>query len=291
MHHSQTRKIIMAEKAGFCFGVQRAVDKVYAETEKGGQVYTFGPIIHNETVISDLAERGVRIIHSADEAEALHGATVVLRSHGVTREVFRKLSENKEIRLIDATCPFVRRIHEIVEERSRAGDYIVIIGNVGHAEVEGTLGWSEGPASVIETAEEARAFRLPDGMPLTVVAQTTFNARKFEEFIAILKEKGYNGFIVNTICSATSERQAEARRISRQVDAMIVIGSSTSSNSAKLFEICRRECDRTFFIQSYEDLGPGDLAGAGTIGITAGASTPRNIIEEVMEHVGNGTNF
>ncbi len=281
----------MAEKAGFCFGVQRAVDRVYAETGKEEQVYTFGPIIHNETVTGDLAAKGVGIIHSPEEAESLHGATVILRSHGVTREIYRRLSENPGIRLIDATCPFVRRIHEIVEERSKAGDYIVIIGNVGHAEVEGTLGWAAGPSCVIETADEARAFKLPDGMSLTVVAQTTFNAKKFEEFIDILKEKGYNGFIVNTICSATSERQAEARRISRRVDAMIVIGSSTSSNSAKLYEICRKECDRTFFIQSYEDLRPEDLAGAGTIGITAGASTPRNIIEEVMEHVGNGTNF
>ncbi len=284
-------KIIMAENAGFCFGVQRAVDRVYEEAEKGGNIYTFGPIIHNEAVTGDLEKRGVKILEDPDRLKTLEKCTLIIRSHGVSKAVFEEIRKNPEIQLVDATCPFVKRIHEIVEEESANGANIVIIGNVGHAEVEGTIGWSSTGATVIETKEEAEAFSLTSKAKICIVAQTTFNAKKFEELVDILAKKGYNQTVMNTICNATNVRQQEAGNIARRVQTMIVIGSAASSNSAKLYEICKKECPATLFIQSCDDLRSVPLADVDTIGITAGASTPRNIIEEVMNYVRNGTDI
>ena len=284
-------KIVMAENAGFCFGVRRAVDRVYEETQKGRKIYTFGPIIHNEAVTGDLEKRGVEIVESVEQLPELEECTLVIRSHGVSKAVFEAIRNNPKIRLVDATCPFVKRIHGIVEEESAKGANIVIIGNVGHAEVEGTIGWSSTGASVIETKEEAEAFSPASGEKLCIVAQTTFNAKKFEELVDILAKKGYNQIVMNTICNATNVRQQEAREIARRVQTMIVIGSAASSNSAKLYEICKKECPSTLFIQSCGDLRRSSLADVDTVGITAGASTPRNIIEEVMEYVRNGTDL
>ena len=277
-------KVITAENAGFCFGVKRAVETVYEEAKKQQPVYTFGPIIHNDVVVRDLEKKGVRVIHSVEEAAKLTSGTVIIRSHGVSKETLEALKANTAIHVVDATCPFVQRIHDVIAEQSAAGRKIVIIGNKGHAEVEGHIGWSSRGAEVIETEEEARAFTCAPEEPLCIVAQTTFNAKKFEELVAILNERGYNKYVMNTICNATSIRQEEARRIASAVDIMIVIGGKNSSNSAKLFDICSKECDNTFFIETREDLEL-HLTGSETVGITAGASTPNIIIEEVQSYV------
>ena len=282
-------QVINAKNAGFCFGVERAVNQVYEALQGGGPIYTYGPIIHNETVVGDLAAKGVRIVETEEEIAALPVCTLIVRSHGVSKQVMQTIAENANITCIDATCPFVQRIHKIVEEESEKGAKIIIIGNAGHAEVEGTIGWAKDGAFVIGTEEEAQTFSASKDNSYTVVAQTTFHARKFEDFVAILHKKGYNCSVVNTICNATHDRQQEAKEIAARADVMIVIGSENSSNSAKLFEICRKECQRTLFIQSREDLRPGDLEGAENVGITAGASTPRDIIEEVTVYVRNGT--
>jgi len=283
-------EIILAKTAGFCFGVQKAVDTVYSELKKGGKIYTYGPIIHNETVVDDLASRGVQVINTPEELENLHGGSLIIRSHGVTRALYEKIMQS-DVKCVDATCPFVKRIHDIVAQESASGKQIVIIGNAGHPEVVGIMGWSNTPAAVIENAAEAEAFETAPERPVCVVSQTTFNAGKFQELVAILQKKPYNIVVMNTICSATRERQEEAREIASSADAMIVIGGKTSSNSAKLYDICRKECENTFFIQTREDL-PLPLKGTEkTIGITAGASTPKNIIEEVLNHVGTGREF
>ena len=286
-------QIITAKSAGFCFGVKRAMEKVYEEVEKGGPIYTYGPIIHNEEVVADLERKGVRVIGSDQELSDIHGGTIITRSHGISRAEEEKLLATGA-KCVDATCPFVKRIHRIVAEKSAEGYGIVIIGNPVHPEVEGIMGWSAVPVTVIENMDQAAAFAEPaDGRgpaengnrKICVVAQTTFNANKFEEIVAYLKEKGYNLECVNTICNATHERQAEARAIASKADVMIVIGGKSSSNSAKLYEICRKECANTYFIQTWRDL---NLSPAGTeqiIGITAGASTPKNIIEEVQNYV------
>ena len=279
-------RVVTASTAGFCFGVQNAVDTVYKEIEKGGDgpINTFGPIIHNENVVEELRQKGVGILHSVEEAKAQKDGTIIIRSHGVTKKTWEELSSGSA-QVVDTTCTFVKKIHEIVHKASEEGKQIVIIGNHGHAETEGTVGWSSTPATVIETEEEARSYRADPQRIVCIVAQTTFNAEKFEKFVDLIAKNGYNIETNETICNATSERQAEARRIARQADVMIVIGGRGSSNTAKLYEICKAECADTYFIQTVDDLDLKLSGGEKIIGITAGASTPKNIIEEVQSNV------
>ena len=286
-------EIITAKSAGFCFGVKRAVETVYEEIEKGGPIYTYGPIIHNEEVVADLERRGVRVIESDEDLAEIHGGTIITRSHGISREEDEKLRATGA-KCVDATCPFVKRIHRIVEENSAEGYEIVIIGNPVHPEVKGIMGWSCSPVTVIENTQQAERFAETGAegsscnknkRNICVVSQTTFNANKFEEIIAILSEKGYNVRCMNTICNATHERQAEAKAIASKADIMIVIGGKSSSNSAKLYEICKRECANTYFIQTWRDLNLSPAGQEQNIGNPAGASTPKNIIEEVQNYV------
>ena len=276
-------QIKVAKSAGFCFGVQRAVDTVYEQIEKGVRpIYTYGPIIHNEVVVQDLEKKGVKVLNSQQELEALEKGTVIIRSHGVGRSIYEIL-QRKNLQCVDATCPFVRKIHKIVKKESLLGKQIVIIGNDKHPEVEGIKGWCYTKAHVLETTEQAEKFELLESVPLCVVSQTTFNYKKFKDLVEIIDKMKYDRVVVNTICNATEERQTEARRIAGEVDAMIVIGGSHSSNTQKLFEICRKECRNTYYIQTVDDLDLEVLRSTGLIGITAGASTPKKIIEEVQK--------
>ena len=279
-------KIIKAESAGFCFGVKRAVDTVYKCTETGTdeKIYTYGPIIHNEEVVKDMEKRGVRVIRSEEDLAALKEGTVIIRSHGVEKRVYEEL-EKKGIHIVDATCPFVKKIHKIVEKHSEQGDRIIIIGNPDHPEVQGIRGWAKSPVSVIRNVEEAKSFSSPADQKICIVAQTTFNYNKFKELVEIIEKKSYDVSVLNTICNATKERQTEARSIAETVDAMIVIGDKHSSNTQKLFEICRKACNNTYYIQTLGDLDLNQLGSVETVGITAGASTPNNIIEEVQNNV------
>ena len=284
-------EVTVAKSAGFCFGVKRAVDTVYREIESGEKpVYTFGPIIHNEQVVEDLENRGVQVIHSEDELEGLSGGTVVIRSHGVSRDVCEKI-EARGMKIVDATCPFVKKIHRIVDEEGRNGRHVVIIGSADHPEVQGIMGWASGPVTVMHTAEEAESFVPENGKPISIVAQTTFNYNKFKDLVEILCKKRYDNNvlnilnILNTICNATEERQREAKNIAGEVDTMLVIGGRHSSNTQKLFEICKKECGNTYYIQTPVDLDSEMFHHSSYVGITAGASTPKKIIEEVQEHV------
>ncbi|MEJ8787191.1 4-hydroxy-3-methylbut-2-enyl diphosphate reductase [Dorea sp. ICN-14282] len=280
-------KVELAKTAGFCFGVKRAVDTVYEQIalHKGKKIYTYGPIIHNEEVIKDLKRHGVEVVDSEEELEALTEGVVIIRSHGVPKRICDML-ERKEVDCVDATCPFVKKIHRIVAEESAKGSRIVIIGNSEHPEVEGIRGWSESPVTVIQTPEDAKSFFLPDqSQKVCIVSQTTFNYNKFKDLVEIIEKKGYDIIVLNTICNATKERQEEARKIAESVDAMIVIGDKRSSNTQKLFEICRNACLNTYYIQTLGDLNMNQLGSVETVGITAGASTPNNIIEEVQNNV------
>ena len=283
-------KIKVAETAGFCFGVKRAVDKVYQLIEEGtSPIYTLGPIIHNEEVVADLAARGVRVI-SEDMIPDLHQGTVVIRSHGVGKHIYQLL-EKTDLDYIDVTCPFVLKIHRIVERESTAGKQILIFGDPNHPEVKGICGWCNGPYTVLDSREEAENFVPPDGKEICIVAQTTFNYNKFKELVEILSKKRYDNNvlnisnILNTICNATEERQKEAKNIAGEVDTMLVIGGRHSSNTQKLFEICKEECGNTYYIQTPVDLDSEMFHHSSYVGITAGASTPKKIIEEVQEHV------
>ncbi len=281
-------EIKVAKSAGFCFGVKRAVDTVYeqikAAKDQGRKIYTYGPIVHNESVVRDLEEKGVAVIESPKDLERVQDGVVIIRAHGVSKAIYEQL-QKKGLICIDATCPFVKRIHKIVEKESGDGKQIVIIGNPGHPEVEGIKGWSVTPAAVVESKEEAEKCRLSEAIPVCLVSQTTFNYNKFKELVEIFEKRGYDISVVNTICSATEERQTEARTIAAQVDAMIVIGGTHSSNTRKLFEICSAECEQTYFIQTLDDLHLELPKSVRLVGITAGASTPSNIIEEVQNYV------
>lgn len=278
-------KVTVAKSAGFCFGVKRAVDMVYREAENGGHVYTLGPIIHNEQVVEDMERHGVHVIGSPAEVKDEPDATVIIRSHGVEKQVYDEL-ESYGVKVVDATCPFVSKIHRIVRERSEQGDQIIIIGNRNHPEVEGIQGWSKTPAIVLESEEEAALFcDREDRRRVCIVSQTTFNYKKFNNIVEIFEKKGYDRIVMNTICNATEERQTEACEIARQSDAMLVIGGRHSSNTQKLYEICSKECPNTYFIQTLDDLDLELFQSICSVGITAGASTPNTIIKEVQSYV------
>ena len=284
-------EVIVAKTAGFCFGVKRAVEQVYEQIEKAEKpVYTYGPIIHNEFVVKDLEEKGVQVLNTEEELSALTDGIVVIRSHGVGKHVY-DLLEAHHITVVDATCPFVKKIHRIVEKESLAGNHVIIIGDKDHPEVQGICGWCQGPHTVIKSREEAEAFLLPEGKKISIVSQTTFNYNKFKDLVEILCKKRYDNNvlnilnILNTICNATEERQREAKNIAGEVDTMLVVGGRHSSNTQKLFEICKKECGNTYYIQTPVDLDSEMFQCSSYVGITAGASTPNKIIEEVQEHV------
>lgn len=274
-------EITVAKSAGFCFGVQRAVDSVYKELEENsGKIYTFGPIIHNEQVVEDLNKKGIEVIDTVEQLKKIKEGTVVIRSHGVAKEIYDILEQQK-LKMVDATCPFVKKIHNIVLDESNNGKTIIIIGNDNHPEVEGIKGWVNGEVIVINKEEQIEKLSLPEQTKACIVSQTTFNHNKFKYLVEIIRKKGYDITVVNTICNATHVRQVEAREISSNVDGMIVIGGKNSSNTQKLYDICRNECENTFYVQTVKDLNLHELKSLKSIGITAGASTPKNIIEEV----------
>ena len=276
-------KVIVAKTAGFCFGVEKAVEKVYENVGKES-LYKYGPIIHNEEVVKDLEKKGVQVINGIDGIDDITNGTVVIRSHGVSEDVYDKL-KSKGLEIVDATCPFVQKIHRIVSKESLEGRTIVIIGNEGHPEVEGIKGWSHSDTYVIGNSEDAENLSLKQGEKVCIVSQTTFNFKKFKDLVEIIQKKGYDIKCLNTICNATEERQREAREIASKVDTMIVIGGKHSSNTQKLVEICKSECKDTYYIQTLGDLDLSMLGSGSSVGITAGASTPKKIIEEVHTNV------
>ena len=284
-------EVKVAKTAGFCFGVQRAVDKVYELIDScPDRLFTLGPIIHNEEVVNDLEKKGVRVASEEELKTLPKGSTVVIRSHGVGKKVYDQLEECG-LSYVDVTCPFVLKIHRIVEKESKAGSHIVIIGDPDHPEVVGICGWCIGPYTVIRTKQDALDFVPPESKNVCIVSQTTFNYNKFKDLVEILREKRYDNTvlnilnILNTICNATEERQREAKSIAGEVDTMLVVGGRHSSNTQKLFEICKKECENTYYIQTPVDLDSDMFQCSSYVGITAGASTPKKIIEEVQEHV------
>ena len=283
----------LAETAGFCYGVERAVSTVYDEISAGGRkIYTYGPIVHNDTVTGELEAKGVGVIGSAEELKRmadsgeLDGSSVIIRAHGVGKDIFGILEKAPgDVRVIDATCPFVKKIHQAVIRHKAAGEKILVTGTASHPEVIGILGQIGNDAVVIESVQDAENLNLDKDARYCLVSQTTFNVQKFQDIIDILKKKLYDVNIVDTICNATQLRQREARALSRECDAMIVIGGKHSSNTAKLFDICSKECSMTYFIESLQDFTEKLDSSVRCVGITAGASTPKTIIQEVLRYV------
>ena len=277
-------KVELAKSAGFCFGVEKAVNTVYEEAKKNDEiVYTLGPIIHNEEVVKDMKRRGVEAVNIED-LNSLPKGTVIIRSHGVSKDVYNFVKYSGH-RVVDATCPFVKKIHAIVSVQSGKKKTVVIIGNPKHPEVMGIKGWGDENTYAVENIDQFINLNLKKDEEIVIVAQTTFNHKKFQEIIDKILFLGYDVRCFNTICNATQERQAEAKNIASNVDAMIVIGDKKSSNTGKLVEICQEECKNTVFIQTLEDLNYDALLSVDSVGITAGASTPKHIIEEVQNIV------
>ncbi len=274
--------ITLAKSAGFCFGVNKAVQTVNELLEQGKTVCTLGPIIHNPQVVSELAGRGVTIVSSPEEVP--EGATLVIRSHGVSRAVYDEL-ERLGREYCDATCPFVAKIHRIVAQEAANGASVVIAGNEGHPEVTGIRGHCQGPSFVISSPEDLENLQknniISTNSPVVMVAQTTFNMDIWEKCSEIAKKVYTNIKIFDTICNATSERQKEAAALSQKCDIMVIVGGRQSSNTAKLRDVCSAHCP-TVLIETADELSPALLRKARSIGVTAGASTPADIIKEVL---------
>ena len=279
-------EVIVAKTAGFCFGVKRAVDMVYREAEeKDAKVYTLGPIIHNEEVVKDLENKGIKVLETTEDIENAEPGIVLVRAHGIEKDMYDVIRNNGH-KVVDATCPFVLKIHRIVNEATLKGQFVVIVGDKNHPEVQGIKSCAGPDSIVIADAKEAAEFMENEGKQhknLCIVSQTTYNYNKFKELVEIFTKNSYHIVdVLNTICNATEERQSEAAKLASSVDAMIVVGGKNSSNTQKLYEICSQLCDRTFYIQTADDMDYSLLRGMDKVGITAGASTPNIIIEEVQ---------
>ena len=274
-------KIILAQTAGFCFGVDRAVSITEKAASEGKHAVTLGPIIHNRHVVEHFERLGVSVIDQPDQAEP--GTTVIIRSHGVSRSVWEELN-HLPVEVVDATCPFVKKIHRIVASAEKDGRQAIIIGTRAHPEVEAIAGWCAHPL-VFESPEELLAWLNADKshpqMALSMVSQTTSTQNLWESCCEIAKKVCTNCEIFDTICNATEMRQKEASELSQRCDAMIVVGDTRSSNTGRLAMICRQYCGTVVLVDHADELDWSIFSGAKTVGITAGASTPAWIIKEV----------
>lgn len=274
-------EIIRAKNSGFCFGVKQAIEKTEEQVEKNQdkRIYTCGPLIHNQFVIDQLAAKGVGIIHEPSEAEA--GDIVIVRSHGETKAFFDE-AEVRRLEVVDATCPFVNKIHQLVFDANKAGKNIVIVGDKVHPEVVGINGWCENKAHIVNSGEEAERI---EAESVFLVCQTTIKKELLDEIIAVLEEKDIAIEVNNTICNATKERQESCNSLSKEVDAMVIVGGKNSSNTRKLYEISKKNCNNSFFVENIEDLPLKELQKCNKIGIAAGASTPECVIKEVIANM------
>lgn len=284
-------KVTVAESAGFCFGVDRAVKMVYGELEKNTKVATLGPIIHNQDVVSDMQSKGARTISSVDELAP--DETVVIRSHGVGRDIYEQI-EAKGCRMLDATCPFVSRIHKIVSEKSKEGYFILIAGDSSHPEVQGIVGHCDENHLVFKDNFELKDFfekkYINLKKKLAIVAQTTYNIVVWDECLNVIPKNDPDIVIFDTICNATDARQSDAAKLAQNSDIMLVVGGRHSSNTVKLYEVCSRYC-KTYHIENADELRSLKLPAAERIGITAGASTPAYIIKEVQTTMAENENL
>ena len=284
-------RMILARHAGFCFGVQRAVDLVEAALEAHGQVYTLGPLMHNRQMVESLRSRGAIPVDSVSEIP--NGALAVIRAHGVGPEIYDSLAE-RNISIIDATCPCVARIHQMIADAAGRSEKVYIVGDAAHPEVAGALGWANGCGAAIGSVEEAEA--VPDCERALIAAQTTITERQFEKVTEALAKKIARPTVKNTLCSATTDRQREALEIASQADVMLIVGGADSSNTIKLYELCSALCKNTHLIQTAIEIDSIAFGPEETVGITGGASTPDGTFKEVvtrmndMEHLDQNTN-
>lgn len=274
-------KILLANEFGFCFGVERAVNMVEDSIEQKEAVRTLGPLIHNEQEMQRLGKNGVKTIDKPLKIK--RGETAVIRAHGVTPGVQNELKE-KASKVIDATCPFVTRVQRLASRAATQNRHVVVVGNPKHPEMIGVKGYAPDHAFVVNDASEIA--KLPRLKKPLVVSQTTIKLKTFLETAEAVKSMTDDDVeIVNTICSATRDRQDAARTLAGKVDAFYVIGGDHSSNSRKLLAVCKEQCEKSFLIQTEKEINPEDLIGVENVGITAGASTPNWLIDRVVKQL------
>lgn len=270
--------IEIAKHAGFCYGVERALN-LTTETGVEGDTVTLGPLIHNEQVVEKLEKQGIHVVERVEQAA---GKTMIVRSHGAPKSVFEQ-AEEAGVKVVDATCPFVRKIQQTVAEQQAKGREIIIVGDPKHPEIVGINGWCNNKAHIVQ--DEIGAEGLTIKGPACIVVQTTFRKELFDKIKDILTPEGSDVLVFNTICAATSKRQDAAKELAERVDCMIVIGGKKSSNTKKLLEICQQHCENSHLIQTAEDLRVTLVDKCDKIGITAGASTPDWIIDDIVQNI------
>jgi len=271
-------KVLLADEYGFCFGVERAVDMVEEALCEGDTVRTLGPLIHNEQEMQRLGTQGVATI--SDPVQIKRGETAVIRAHGVTPEVQRELEERAS-KVVDATCPFVTRVQKLAARAAAEDRHVIIVGSPEHPEMIGVKGYAPEHAFIIK--DETEVADLPRLRKPLVVSQTTIKAKTFFHTAEAVKTKTDDEVqVINTICSATRDRQDAARALSNMVDAFYVIGGRHSSNSIKLVGVCKENCEKSFLIETEDEINPDDLVGVENVGVTAGASTPQWLIQKVV---------
>jgi len=272
-------KVVVADQAGVCFGVKRALDLVNAECERGQPLSTLGPLIHNPQVVGDLEARDVRVVRSVEEADC----AIVMPSHGVPRDVL-EAAEAAGLRVIDATCPFVAKVHTRVHDLAAKGYTVVVVGDAGHSEVKAIRSAAGDGAIVISSVDEVDSHNWR-GKKVGVVSQTTQTPERFGEVVGRISERAAEVVAYNTICYATHDRQSAARNLAPNVEAMFVVGGRNSANTNRLFEICREGGVPAYHIETASEIDPDSVRGMSVVGLTAGASTPEWIIEEVKRRL------
>lgn len=271
-------KVKIAKEAGFCFGVKRAMKMAWDELELNSDIYALGPLIHNRQAVQRYEDKGLITVDTIDSIP--NNESVIIRSHGVSKDIYDRANFSN-LNIIDTTCPFVKKIHNIVKEFYEEGFKIIIIGDKNHPEIIGINGWCENSALIIKSVDDLNNLNLDNNNKYCVVAQTTLNLELYNQIVDILSKELDNIQFNNTICSATKTRQQAAKELSVDVDCMIVIGGKHSSNTQKLVNICKEQVP-TFSIETKEDLDIDKLSKFNIIGVTAGASTPNWIIEDVI---------
>lgn len=280
-------EITVAKSAGFCFGVQRAVDAVYdLLKENSSDIYSIGPLIHNEIVTKDLKNKGLIEINDYDEIKNLKNKKVIIRTHGIEKQVYDLLKSNNNS-IVDLTCPFVSKIHKLVEEYSESGYKIIVIGDKDHPEVKGIVSYAKNDIYVVISEEDIKNLKIDRNDKVFIVFQTTTNAENAQKLVDILRDLFYNSRLVNTICNATQNRQDEVKILAETCDVMLIIGSNTSSNTRKLYEISKKYCENTYLLNSVDDIKNIKKEKSVKIGVSAGASTPKYLIEEILNNVRN----
>ena len=274
-------QVLLADEYGFCFGVERAVDMVEDALEEGDVVRSLGPLIHNEQEMERLGQRGVTTI--SEPVQIGRGETAVIRAHGVTPDVQKEL-EDKASKVVDATCPFVTRVQKLAARAAAADRHVIVVGNPDHPEMIGVKGYAPEHAFVIR--DETEVASLPMLRKPLVVSQTTIKLKTFFDTAEAVKSRTDDTVeVVNTICSATRDRQDAARALSGMVDAFYIIGGRHSSNSVKLLAVCKEQCEKSFLIETEDEINPEDVIGAERVGVTAGASTPEWLIQRIVKHL------